>query len=387
MERFPSPIPELVARDRGRAAHRLLKILYSLFIRFVVLSIKRCGRRKHIDRLSSLRMAGAVSQLGSRSMRISRRQFLTRLTVAAGALPFGREFGWAQVKSRLGYMKIVDNAAMFVAMDKGFFKAEGLDLEPVPMRGGAVIVQGVTSGDLQFGWTNVISLYQAAAEGFDFKLIAGGATNVRGTHETHAIEVLNDSPIKGARDLEGKTVAVNTLNNIVHLMAMAWVDKNGGSSAKVRFIELPFPQMEAALIARKVDAISVQEPFAAAAAHRPGVRVLAHPWGDVAPRFLIASWFASEKWIRNNRKTAEAFVRAINRGIEAIHADPQGARAAMIKWAGLKPDMVGKIGLPLFDKTLSEKDLQSTIDLTFRYKLIPRKLKARQVISDIAPNA
>ena len=75
-----------------------------------------------------------------------------------------------------------------MAMEKGFFKAEGLELETVPMAGGAVIVQGVTSGDLQFGWTNVISLYQAHVEGFDFKLIAGGATNVRGSNETHAID-------------------------------------------------------------------------------------------------------------------------------------------------------------------------------------------------------
>jgi NitT/TauT family transport system substrate-binding protein len=253
------------------------------------------------------------------------------------------------------------------------------------MRGGAVIVQGVTSGDLQFGWTNVISLYQAAVEGFDFKLIAGGATNVRGTNETHALEVLKDSPIKRAKDLEGKTVAVNTLNNIVHLMAMAWVDKNGGSSAKVKFIELPFPQMEAALVAGKIDAISVQEPFAAAAAHKPEIRVLSNPWGDVLPKFLIASWFASEKWMQKNRKTAEAFVRAVNRGIDAIHTDKEGARAAMIKWAGLKPDMVGKIGMPLFDKALSQKDLQATIDLTVKYKFISRKLNAREVISDLAP--
>ena len=320
-------------------------------------------------------------------MKITRRNFLTKISVGVAGLSLIPGFGWAQVKGKLGYMKIVDNAAMFMAMEKGFFKAEGLELEPVPMAGGAVIVQGVTSGDLQFGWTNVISLYQAYAEGFDFKLIAGGATNMRGSNETHAIEVLKNSPIKRAKDLEGKTVAVNTLNNIVHLMAMAWVDKNGGSSAKVKFIELPFPQMEAALVAGKVDAISVQEPFAAAAARRPEVRVLSNPWGDVLPKFLIASWFASEKWTQKNRKTAEAFVRAVNRGIDAIHADKEGARAAMIKWAGLKPDMVGKIGLPLFDKSLSEKDLQATIDLTLKYKLISRKLKARDVISDIAPKA
>ncbi len=320
-------------------------------------------------------------------MDIARRNFLTKIAVGIAGLSLAPDMTWAQVKTKLGYMKIVDNAAMFMAMDKGFFKAEGLELEPVPMAGGAVIVQGVTSGDLQFGWTNVISLYQAYVEGFDFKLIAGGATNLRGSNETHAIEVLKDSPIKRAKDLEGKTVAVNTLNNIVQLMAMAWVDKNGGSSAKVKFIELPFPQMEAALVAGKVDAISVQEPFAAVAARKPQIRVLANPWGDVVPKFLIASWFASEKWVQKNRGTAEAFVRAVNRGMDAIHSDKEGARAAMIKWAGLKPDMVGKMGLPLFDKTLSEKDLQATIDLTFKYKLISRRIKAREVISEIAPKA
>jgi NitT/TauT family transport system substrate-binding protein len=320
-------------------------------------------------------------------MDIARRNFLTKIAVGIAGLSLAPDMTWAQVKTKLGYMKIVDNAAMFMAMDKGYFKAEGLELEPVPMAGGAVIVQGVTSGDLQFGWTNVISLYQAYVEGFDFKLIAGGATNLRGSNETHAIEVLKNSPIKRAKDLEGKTVAVNTLNNIVQLMAMAWVDKNGGSSAKVKFIELPFPQMEAALVASKVDAISVQEPFAAVAARKPQIRVLANPWGDVVPKFLIASWFASEKWVQKNRGTAEAFVRAVNRGMDAIHSDKEGARAAMIKWAGLKPDMVGKMGLPLFDKTLSEKDLQATIDLTFKYKLISRRIKAREVISEIAPKA
>jgi len=318
-------------------------------------------------------------------MKITRRSFLASVAVGLAGLPLARDFAWAQAKGKLGYMKIVDNAALFVAMEKGFFKAEGLELETVPMAGGAVIVQGVTSGDLQFGWTNVISLYQARVEGFDFKLIAGGATNVRGSNETHAILVGKDSPIKSAKDLTGKTVAVNTLNNIVHLMAMAWVDKNGGNSSKIKFVEIPFPQMAPALVAGKVDAISVQEPFAAAAARQPEIRVLANPWGDVAAKFLIASWFASDKWVQKNREVAQAFVRAINRGIDAIHADPEGARAAMIKWAGLSPDMVGKIGLPLFEKKLSAKDLQATIDLTVKYKLITRPLKAQEVISELAP--
>jgi NitT/TauT family transport system substrate-binding protein len=318
-------------------------------------------------------------------MRITRRRFLSRLSIAIAGLPLMPGFSGAQAKGKLGYMKIVDNAALFMGLEKGFFKAEGLELETVPLAGGAAIINGVTSGDLQFGWSNVISLYQAHVEGFDFKFIAAGATNVKGKNESHAILVGKNSPIKTAKDLEGKTVAVNTLNNIVHLMAMAWIDKNGGASAKVKFVEVPFPQMEAALGAGKIDAVSIHEPFATAALQKGDARLLAQPWGDVLPKFMIASWFASEKWLAKNRATAQRFVRAINRGIDAIHADAEASRAAMIKWAGLNPDLAGKIGLPIFEKGISEKDLQATIDLTLKYKLIARGFKAREVISDLAP--
>jgi NitT/TauT family transport system substrate-binding protein len=318
-------------------------------------------------------------------MRRTRRKFLETLAVAAAGLPLLRAHSWAQAKSKLGYMKIVDTAPMFVAMERGFFKAAGLELETVPMAGGAVIVQGVTSGDLQIGWTNVISLYQAHVEGFDFKLIAGGATNVKGSNDTHALLVPKGSVVSSARELEGKTVAVNTLNNIVHLMAMAWLDQNGGSAGKVKFVEVPFPQMEAALAAGKIDAASVHEPFASAAVGKGVARLLANPWSDVIGRFLIASWFASDKWLHKNKATALAFVNALNRGVDTISADPKGSRDAIAKWTGLPPELAAKITLPVYDKVLSEKDLQATIDLTQKYKLIPRTIKAREVISNLAP--
>ena len=87
---------------------------------------------------------------------ISRRNFLTKVTIGVTGMSLMPGLGWAQAKGKLGYMRIVDCSPMFMAMERGFFKAEGLDLETAPMAGGAVIVQGVTSGDLQFGWTNVI---------------------------------------------------------------------------------------------------------------------------------------------------------------------------------------------------------------------------------------
>lgn len=320
-------------------------------------------------------------------MSISRRQFVQRVVVGLAGLPVARGVSWCQVKTRLGYMKVLDNAAMFVAAEKGFFKAEGLALEAVPVTGRATIVQGVASGDLQIGWSNVIALYQAHVEGFDFKLVSGGATNVKGANETHAIIVAKASPIIRAKDLEGKIVAVNTLHNIVHLMALAWMDRSGADSSRVKFVEMPFAQMESALLAGRVEAASIHEPFATAAVERGSARVLANPWGDVVPKFLVASWFASNRWIQKNRDVVEGFVRAINRGIDAMRSDPEEARHVMGKWVGLPTDMAGKVGWPLFEKGIAEQDVQMTIDLTLRYTMIARSFKASQIISELAPRA
>lgn len=317
-------------------------------------------------------------------MAITRRDFMAKVAVGIVGVPFLRERALAQTKGKVGYMKIVDNASLFMATEKGFFKKEGLELELVPMAGGATIAPAVASGDLQVGWSNVISLYQAYVEGFDFKFIAGGATNIKASNDTHAIGVLKDSPIKRAKELEGKTVAVNTLNNIVHLMALAWLDKNDANPAKVKFVEIPFPQMEAALVSGRVDAVSMHEPFVTASTGKGVTRVLAHNWGEVMPKFLIASWFASDKWIQKNRDAVRSFIQSINQAIDAINADIEGTRNLMIKWTGLSPELVTKVALPLFEKGISEKDIQVTIDLTHKHKLISRPFKAREVISELA---
>jgi NitT/TauT family transport system substrate-binding protein len=143
--------------------------------------------------------------------------------------------------------------------------------------------------------------------------------------------------------------------------------------------------MESELLAGRVDAASIHEPFATAAVERGSARVLANPWGDVVPKFLIASWFASNKWIQKNKDVVEGFVRAINRGIDAMRADPEETRYVMGKWVGLPTDVAGKVGWPLFEKAIAEKDVQPTIDLTQRYTMITRSFQASQIISELAP--
>ena len=321
---------------------------------------------------------------------LSRREFLgTALKggiATAGALMLPWDLALAEAKLNVGTMKIGDLSPFFLALERGFFKDSGLDINITAMVGGAAIAPALASGALNVGWSNVVSVYQAHLERFDYRFVANGAINKRATNDVFGFQVAEDSPIKSAKDLNGKTIASNTLNNIIHASGQHWIDSNGGDSSKVKWVEVPFPQMEPALVSKHIDAFIAVEPFVTVPAKvNKKTKVLGYPLGGIAPRLLIASYFCSAAWIQKNGATVKAFIAALNRGIDAHNANPEEAKANVAKHTGLKPDFLKLMALPAFEKRILESDLQPMIDVAFRYKLIGRKFAPREVISKAAP--
>ncbi|MBI3044355.1 MAG: ABC transporter substrate-binding protein [Betaproteobacteria bacterium] len=315
---------------------------------------------------------------------LTRRQFLKIAAgglVAAGtaALPF--KSALAQSKLNVGYMKIGDLSPFFLAMEKAFFKEAGLEINLASMVGGAAIMPALASGSINIGWSNVISVYQGHLQGLDYRLVANGAINKRGTNDVFGVCVNPASPIKSARDLAGRTVAVNTLRNIMHGATAHWIDSNGGDSSKVKWIEIPFPQMPPALANKQIDAYGAVEPFVTVPVQKKQARLLGRQLGAIAPRLLIASYFGSEAWVSKNVPLVKAFVAALNRGIDAHNANLDEARAVLAKHTGHRPELFKNMPLPAFEKALLESDLQPMLDVALRYKLIDRKFSVSEVIS------
>jgi NitT/TauT family transport system substrate-binding protein len=311
---------------------------------------------------------------------LDRRRFL-RIGAAgltAAALPFD---AWAQSRLNVGYMKIGDLSPFFLAMDKAYFKDAGLDINLASMVGGAAIMPALASGSINIGWSNVISVYQGHLQGLDYRLVANGAINKRDTNDVFGVCVAPDSPIRSAKDLAGKTVAVNTLRNIMHGATAHWIDSNGGDSSKVKWIEIPFPQMALALVNKQVDAYGGVEPFITVPVQQKQARLMGRQLGAIAPRLLIASYFGSEAWINQNASLVKAFLGAINRGIDAHNANLEEAKATLAKHTGLKPGLLKDMPLPAFEKKLLESDLQPMLDVALRYKFVDRKFPLSQVIS------
>ena len=317
---------------------------------------------------------------------LTRRQLLRGAALAGGALMLPWDVARSQTtKLQVGTIKIGDLSPFFIAQEKGYFKEAGLDINPMAMVGGAAIQPALASGALNIGWSNVVSTFQGHQEGFDYRFITSGALAKRGTNEVFGVQVATDSPIQSAKDLAGKTIATNTIGNITQAIGQHWIDNNGGDSSKLKWVEVPFPNMEAAVVQKHIDAFVAVEPFVTVPSQvNKKTRVLARPAGGIAPRFMIASFFASEAWIQKNEGIVKAFVGALHRGIDAHNADLEGAKTIIAKHTGLSPEVLKVVTLTAFEKRLLESDLEPIMDLALRYKLINKKFSVRDVIAKLA---
>ncbi len=282
---------------------------------------------------------------------------------------------------KVGYIPVGDCLQFSVAEAEGYFAAEGLEVAGTPMKGGAVIAPAVEGGELAIGWSNAVSVILAHAKGFDFVFLAAGAEGVAGTHDVHALLVPAGSPVKSVADLAGKTVAINTLGNINEAAMRAQAQKAGLDPEAVRLVEVPFPDMAAALAKGSADAALCLEPFVTDAVGRGVARILdPSPHAPFGSPYLIGGWFAKKSWIAAHPREAEAFARAMTKASAFIAAEPVKAREILAVRTKLAPELAQKIILPRFPGTLDPAALQGVIDVSARFGLLDKPFPAAEII-------
>jgi len=279
----------------------------------------------------------------------------------------------APVTLKVGVIPIADVAPLYLGVKKGFFEEEKLKIEPVLAEGGAAIVPAVISGSNQIGFSNATSLVIATSKKLPVKIISQG--DIGGTSDEDApdgVIVRKGSPIREPKDLEGKTISVNTLNNVGPLTISNALEKRGVDPKKVKFTEVPFPDAVAALEAKRVDAIWVVEPFQTAAT-KAGHKVLFHPFEEAAPNYTVATYFTTTKFIEQQPDVVERFVRAINKSMEYAEAHPDEVRDIVTTYTQIPPALAKEMVLPHWGPDLHEDTIQLTIDLAAKYGFIKEK--------------
>lgn len=265
----------------------------------------------------------------------------------------------------VGVLPLADYAAVYWAEDHGFFEKEGLDVTVEPLQGGPVGVQKVISGELEFSFSNTISSTIASSKGAPVQTVA--LTSSLG-EESQIIVVKPNSPIKDMDDLDGKTVGVNTLNNIGDV-TFKNLAKSEGVDADPEWVEVPFPEMIDGVRSGSLDAGYVPEPFAGAA-KAAGLRQIVNLSGGPNLHLPAATFVTSLKFAKTEPETVEAFQRALNAASADIATKEDEFRAWLPTVSQTPAAAAATMNLPQFETEVSVEKMQRVADILIGLGLV-----------------
>src|SRR3954471_22736523 len=273
------------------------------------------------------------------------------------------------VTLKVGVLPIADLAPLYLGIDKGFFSQEKLTIKPAVAEGGAAVVPAVMSGDNQIGFSNVTSLMLAQEQNLPLKPIASGV-NAAGSEQDAWDALL--APKGGATDIKqlaGKKVSVNTLKNLPEVAVRNSLEQAGVDPAKVKFVEIPFPDVPAALDSKRVDAAFAVEPFVGASAGA-GAKKLAAPFEQVAPNLTIAEYFTTEKYAKQNADVVARFKRAMTKSLEFAAQNPDEVRRIITTYTKTPKAAAEKMTLPKWTTTVDANAMNTLVDLSKKYGVL-----------------
>jgi NitT/TauT family transport system substrate-binding protein len=275
-------------------------------------------------------------------------------------------------KLSVGVIPIIDVAPLYLGIEKGFFSKRKLEVTPVPAQGGAAIVPAVLAGQDQVGFSNVVSLLIAKEKGVPIVSIAGGASSTGDpAADVNAVLVAKGSSLRTAADLVGRKVAINSLNNIGDTTIKTAVEKAGGDPAKIKFVELPFPDMPAQLAAGRIDAAWESEPFRSQII-ADGGRVLFDNLTETYPTLQIAQWFTSTQTQQKDPNLIKDFVAGINESMEYAGAHPDEVRTTLGTYTKVTPEVAKNLVLPKWPTSLDEASTTAVGQAAHKYGTLSR---------------
>jgi NitT/TauT family transport system substrate-binding protein len=288
---------------------------------------------------------------------------------------FAPALGQSEPTLRVITTPIEDSAGVYYAQGGGFFAKSGLQVDIQAMNSGEVAASAVAGGAADIGVMNVLSMSIAHQRGIGLRFIAPASEYVENAPTTLLV-VAQDSPIRAARDLIGKTVAVAAVGDVKTIATKAWLVAQGVDPAQVRFIEVPGPQTASALQQHVVDAGMLSEPFLSDARLQKLTRAIASPFSAIAPRFILNGWYAKESWIAGHRDEVKRFSDAVAAGQAWAMSNPQASGAVLIQVAKIKPTVLAGMKRATFASRFDPALLQPVVNVAAKFNLIDASFPA-----------
>lgn len=272
-----------------------------------------------------------------------------------------------------------DTMGPFLAADLGYFAELGLDVDVQAVgAGGAALVPALESDSIQVGSSNLLSNLQGVERGINLKCIAGA---FKASSSAQLILAPKDrESIKSGKDLEGKTVGINTIGNINQLIVSRWVEEHGGDATKVQFVAIGFPDQAASLQNGQISAAITNEPFTSQMIDA-GYPVLDDfPAGVIAEKPTFSCWTASGSWAASHPREVAAFQKALSRVDEYLTSNPDAVRKTVVTHLKVSQEVADSMLLPSISTKMSIDDINAWKEPGRKYGFLKTDVDSNQLV-------
>jgi NitT/TauT family transport system substrate-binding protein len=312
---------------------------------------------------------------------------LALLTVISGCSALGGEPDPApgtgagaleKAKIKVGLLPVVDVAPLYRAIDQGYFKAVGLEVEPVVAQSGPATIQGIIGGDLDIAFSSYPAAFVAQAKGAASLKIVADAYAARAGHLV--LVATPNSPLKTPADAAGKKIAVAGRGSIADLGVMSVLKTKQVDISKIEWVQMGFPDMGPALARGDIDGAVVAEPFVTITAKQfgamPVLDVSSGPTADIS----MSGWAAMEKSTSANPNTFAAFQRGLAKGVADVKKDRSALEGILVKNINIEVSTAQLVRIADYPESLDPVRLQRVADLMQNFAVIPSRLDVKLML-------
>jgi NitT/TauT family transport system substrate-binding protein len=182
--------------------------------------------------------------------------------------------------------------------------------------------------------------------------------------------------------LNGQTVSCAAVRDTSWLASRAFIDGAGGDSSTVKFIELPFSAVEAALQEGRIQAGVTVEPFLSSGVKAGKIRSLGDFLGAISPRLVQTAYVARREYLGQNRAALQRFARVVRTANEYMNTHRADFAALTETFTGV-PRASQTPEATLFSTETDLREYQPWIDVSVKYGTLPTRVLAAEIVQPV----
>ncbi|WP_309124289.1 ABC transporter substrate-binding protein [Arthrobacter sp.] len=281
----------------------------------------------------------------------------------------------------VGTVGIGSDAAIQMAIDKGYFEEEGLTVETTVIANPPAGIAAAQSGQIDLTYTPSIPLLNALSQNVPLKVVAAADGYAEDAAQSEDLATVDDtglyvpagSSITDPKDLEGKSVSVPARKAQMEVTISKVISDAGGDPQKVNWMVLDPASALQSLDSNRVDAAALISPFTAQAGTK-GHQRLASPGIEFFEKGAVGLWVAGTQTVEDKSEEMAGFARAINKANDYANNNPEEAEEVGAEVTGVPLETVQEGAEVYWPTEVRLEDLQRVNALLVELGFLPQEV-------------